>query len=307
MILSPQAPSWSGCFFCTIAFITCFLQENHVSADGDVLTQILSVGKIGSKQSWISKQSIRSNLDKRNRVDPELRYHYLIYINDERQFDKDRRHIDANFRRTTHKTVMYVMSPENSSESTANEYVRDTFELPQITKMNFNLFRVPRHELGTRKRHQRSDAESQECIPTTFNVLISTSSFPDIPSLQAQINQLCFNPDSNSSLCQARGSSSKKKLLVDTSDCYMREVAHRLAEHPEVTWIEVQSKMKLRNKYATRIVQSTNGTSRTLWANGLQGDGEVRHCALPESITYRRYWRRIHRQNVYRLLMVQST
>jgi hypothetical protein len=63
--------------------------------------------------------------------------------------------------------------------------------------------------------------------------------------------------------------------LVETHECVQHLAAYRLASHPAVIWVEIRGTMRLRNKYATRIVQSKNGSSWNLWEKGLKGEGEV--------------------------------
>jgi len=105
--------------------------------------------------------------------------------------------------------------------------------------------------------------------------LIST--VDDVPSLEPEIAVLCSEKVSvNRSLCELMlAASSRNKLVVNTDECLRDLAAQRLAEHPAVAWVEVQAKMRLRNKYATRILQSDNGSSWALWDKGLKGNGEI--------------------------------
>jgi hypothetical protein len=109
-------------------------------------------------------------------------------------------------------------------------------------------------------------------------MLVLTSTVDDIPSIEPEIVAFCSEKVSlYKSLCElVSGPSTRNKLVINTDECLQDLAAQRLAEHPAVTWVEVRAKMRLRNKYATRIIQSDNGSSWTLWDKGLKGNGEVR-------------------------------
>jgi hypothetical protein len=144
----------------------------------------------------------------------------------------------------------------------------EVFDVPLRLKMRRELYRAGLDE-------RRRDV-SAVCLPTQLKLLL-TAPVNALPSIHEEMERLCLGSiPSNASICRiVPGPPSATKLLVNTNACHLSEAAHLLASHPAVTWVEVRDKPKLRNKYATRIAQSSDGTSWTLWAHGLKGDGEV--------------------------------
>jgi hypothetical protein len=176
-------------------------------------------------------------------------------------------------------TFVAALSADDVSTWSATEI----FELPSAMKIQPELFIADRHG-GMSEPHRwghrirRSGTESK-CAAVQLSVaLISTT-----PSIEIEIDSLCSESSehANMGLCRLKpGSGSLRKRVVDTDECVQHLAAERLASHPLVTWVEIRSAMRLRNKYATRIVQSRNGASRTLWEKGLKGEGEVEFLIL---------------------------
>ena len=179
-----------------------------------------------------------------------------------------------------HDTVLVALTYQEISNLSALNYVADVFELPSSMKMRPGL------QTGIRdtgfseeflQRLVRRRKASGKCEQVTL-MLVLISTVDDIPSIEPEIVALCSEKvPLYKSLCElVSGPSTRNKLVINTDECLRDLAAHRLAEHPAVTWVEVRAKMRLRNKYATRIIQSDNGSSWTLWDKGLKGNGEVR-------------------------------
>ena len=156
----------------------------------------------------------------------------------------------------------------------------EVFEVPSQMKISPQIFSDVVDSLDSFPRYRtdfRNAQPSTVCVPRQLIVLL-TSSLSRVSNLKEQMDSLCSEiRRKNESLCSIiSGSATRKKLVVDTSDCDIREVARRCAELSAVAWVEARATMRLHNKYATRITQSYNGSSHVLWMNGLQGDGEVR-------------------------------
>ena len=156
----------------------------------------------------------------------------------------------------------------------------EVFEVPSQMKISPQIFSDVVDSLDSFPRYRtdfRNAQPSTVCVPRQLIVLL-TSSLSRVSNLKEQMDSLCSEiRRKNESLCSIiSGSATRKKLVVDTSDCDIREVARRIAELSAVAWVEARATMRLHNKYATRITQSYNGSSHVLWMNGLQGDGEVR-------------------------------
>jgi hypothetical protein len=83
---------------------------------------------------------------------------------------------------------------------------------------------------------------------------------------------LCVFPDG--SLCQVQWSQGRK-IAIATTFCVKDTVVSHLAQHNAVLWIEERINLTLRNKFASRIVQSNNASAHRLWERGLMGEGEV--------------------------------
>jgi hypothetical protein len=151
----------------------------------------------------------------------------------------------------------------------------EVFLLPSALKMQPELYMVSEaHRLGYRNR--RSGTEFK-CAAVQLNVaLISTTTEASL--IENEIESLCSESSlpGNVRLCRLNpGSGSPRKRVVDTDECLQYLAAQQLASHPSVTWVEIRATMRLRNKYATRVVQSKNSSSWTLWEKGLRGEGEV--------------------------------
>ena len=91
----------------------------------------------------------------------------------------------------------------------------------------------------------------------------------------AELAEFCVNSTTGETLCNIALPLSGRKAVVETDNCKKHLAAERLAEHPLVYWVEERGVIRLRNKYATMLVQSTSGLERPVWANGLTGEGEV--------------------------------
>ena len=91
-------------------------------------------------------------------------------------------------------------------------------------------------------------------------------------------SDLCEESQLQNLTCRARLATAGTKVIVDTDEDSKAAVAHALARHPLVTWVEERRQSRLRNKYASGIIQGSESVdigSRPLWANGLLGDGEI--------------------------------
>jgi hypothetical protein len=183
-----------------------------------------------------------------------------------------------------------------SADDLSTLFATEIFELPSALKLQPELYSTGRQSevseaQASGYRTRRSGAESK-CAAAQLNVaLISTTT--DSSSIKNEIESLCSEPSEQSnmtrSLCRLQpGSGSLRKMVVDTDECVQSLAAERLAGHPLVTWVEIRRTMRLRNKYATRIVQSKNGSSWTLWGKGLMGEGEVvfKFCGVEITPTY---------------------
>jgi hypothetical protein len=176
-------------------------------------------------------------------------------------------------------TILVALTPQELSILSSLNRVVYVFELPSSMKMRPDLQKGIRDAGASDAFLQqliRRRESSGKCEQIKLMLdLIST--VDDVPSLEPEIVALCSEKVSNRSLCELiSGASTRNKLVVNTDECLRDLAAQRLAEHPAVAWVEVQAKMRLRNKYATRILQSENGSSWTLWDKGLKGNGEVR-------------------------------
>jgi hypothetical protein len=156
----------------------------------------------------------------------------------------------------------------------------EVIELPPTLKMQPELYsaglhrgETEAHTWGFLPRHSGTDFK---CTTVELYVaLISINS--EASSIEKEIESLCSESvHADMSLCRLKlGSGSQTKRLVETHECVQHLAAYRLASHPAVIWVEIRGTMRLRNKYATRIVQSKNGSSWNLWEKGLKGEGEV--------------------------------
>jgi hypothetical protein len=186
--------------------------------------------------------------------------------------------VSAYVRYFSKDKLVAALSADDLSMFSATEI----FELPSALKMQPELYSAARHrglsDVHKRTQRLRSRAEERKCAAVQLNVaLISTTT--EASSIDHEIESLCSESSSvhvNMSLCRLLPvSGSQRKRVIETDECVQHLAAERLAGHPAVTWVEVRAKMRLRNKYATRIVQSKNGSSWTLWEKGLTGEGEV--------------------------------
>ncbi len=168
-----------------------------------------------------------------------------------------------------HDTILVALTYQDMSKLYSLDYVADIFEVPSSMKMRPDL-RSDIRFLGRRDG-------SEKCDQTKLTVTL-ISAIVDISSLEQDMIALCSEklPVVNRSMCElVSGPKSRKKLVVISDTCLRGLAAQRLAEHPAVTWVEARANMRLRNKYATRILQSENGSSWAVWDKGLKGDGEV--------------------------------
>jgi hypothetical protein len=179
-----------------------------------------------------------------------------------------------------HDTILVALTYQEISNVSSLNYVADVFELPSSMKMRPELQKAIL-DLGASEEFLQQSIRRREVSGKCEQIqlmldLIST--VDEDPSVEPEIVALCSEKVSvNRSLCElVSRANTRNKVVVNTDKCLRDLAAKRLAEHPAVTWVEVQAKMRLRNKYATRIVQSYNGSSWTLWDKGLKGNGEVR-------------------------------
>ena len=270
--------SWCCCYlFCAIAVIPCTSLHESV-ADGISFEMHKVQSRYATSVHTARFIALDSYVHSKNR---KILFHqFLVHVNDNK-YPEAYRYLNqtaAYFRHLTFNTFLVLTSLEHAYDIVNNDIFRGAYEFPQKMKLSFDFYQgqsIPQYYT----RQRRADCSGGESIRSSLNVLIISTSISELPSLIDQINELCFDHSSNTTRCQViREPCSKQKLIVDVNDCYLNEAARLLAEHPRVTWIELRGKMKLRNKYATRIVQSSNSTSWTLWANGLQGDSEVDTC-----------------------------
>jgi hypothetical protein len=180
-----------------------------------------------------------------------------------------------------HDTILVALTYQEISNISALKNVADVFELPSSMKMrpdlNKGILDTTRSSDSFLQQLIRRREASGNCEQVQLTLdLIST--VDDVPSLVPDIVALCSEKASvNRSLCELiLGASTRNKLVVNTDECLRNLAAQQLAEHPAVSWVEVRAKMRLRNKYATRIIQSDTGSSWALWDKGLKGNGEVR-------------------------------
>ncbi len=73
-------------------------------------------------------------------------------------------------------------------------------------------------------------------------------------------------------------SSHGKRFSIQVDESSISNVLLRCIEHPLVTWVEEKKKMTALNKYASSLVQGSEGGDvhhRPFWDAGLTGDGEI--------------------------------
>jgi hypothetical protein len=174
---------------------------------------------------------------------------------------------------------LVVLTYEELKKISSMNSVIGVFELPSRMKLWPQLYNDSSYLRTPDAMIQhliRRRAGLQPCEIIQLNVLL-LAAVEDIPFLESEMDALCAETIFGiHSLCHVvSGSTSRRKLVVDTDECLRDLAAQRLAEHPAVTWVEVRPKMRLRNKYATRLLQSDNGSSWAVWDKGLRGDGEV--------------------------------
>ena len=66
-----------------------------------------------------------------------------------------------------------------------------------------------------------------------------------------------------------------EKVAVECSPERRGHVVGLLAEQPRVRWVERKPKWVLRNGYANKAIQSTDGLSTGIWSKGLRGEGQI--------------------------------
>jgi hypothetical protein len=176
-----------------------------------------------------------------------------------------------------HDTFLVALTYNQLKEVSFVKSVADIFKLPWRMKLSSELTKNGYFSPGSLNQQLfRRRVGTQPCKKIQLNVLLPAD-IEDIQCIRSEMDALCAETlFGNQSLCQiASGSSSRSKMVVNTDECLQNLAVQRLAEHPAVSWVEVRPEMRLRNKYATRIIQSNNGSSWTLWEKGLRGDGEV--------------------------------
>jgi hypothetical protein len=66
-----------------------------------------------------------------------------------------------------------------------------------------------------------------------------------------------------------------EKVAVECSPERRGHVVGLLAAQPRVRWVERKPKWVLRNGYANKAIQSTDGLSTGIWSKGLRGEGQI--------------------------------
>jgi hypothetical protein len=171
-----------------------------------------------------------------------------------------------------HDVFLVALTYDKLKELSSMKPSTDIFKLPSRMKMWPEL--TKKGFFGHLNQRRRDGAGA--CTKVQLNVLLPAA-IEDVPYLESEIEELCAESHfGNQSLCDiVSGSNSRSKLVLNTDECLRDLAMQRLAQHPAITWVEVRAEVRLRNKYATRILQSTNGSTWALWDKGLKGDGEV--------------------------------
>ena len=93
-----------------------------------------------------------------------------------------------------------------------------------------------------------------------------------------EILNLCDETVNLNGSCRARIVSARAKIVLVTNMRSAMFLLQSLAQHPLVLWVEERKSVRIRNKYASGILQGTesvNISARPVWASGLLGDDEI--------------------------------
>ena len=138
--------------------------------------------------------------------------------------------------------------------------------MPNILKYSANLYKDFR------------EAESRRLqVNVKSNTTIKSFSVLTISDNRSEAHILCDSARKVGEPCEVR-KDSDSKCTVTIAESSKLAILEDVAQHPWVLWIEEQHKKKLRNKFSSGIVQSSdwsNGTSRYVWDHGLKGEEEI--------------------------------
>jgi hypothetical protein len=158
--------------------------------------------------------------------------------------------------------------------------VLDIFVAPAAMKIHPDLYVASAVRASVRPQIIRTDIPRSECPTLNLNVLLVQE--------VSQQEAIALCQWSDTTLCHVQWSPGRK-IVVSTTLCVKDDVVSFLAHQNSVLWIEERFSLTLRNKYASRIVQSNNASAHLLWAKGLMGEGEVKiqrsRICLPD-VTY---------------------
>jgi hypothetical protein len=175
-----------------------------------------------------------------------------------------------------HDTFMVLLGHSDLPQVSKLEGVVEILHVPVRMKMRDDLFEVDQAPAYSgdiiASDMPGHEGESESCEDTSLHaLLVDTADHMLLEDFQS----LCLDRTSNTVICNVSLSETGKKLVVQTDSCLKKRVARIIASHAAVTWVEERLKIMLRNKFATRVVQSHGGDSRPLWENGMLGSGEV--------------------------------
>ena len=231
---------------------------------------------VDAKTTFLQRPDISSVLLSANEENNRLHNFLVRVVKEQRSAMLVRLRILSKFvQYVPHDAFLVALTYDQLREISTSDVrsVADIFKLPRRMKLWSDLPTKNGHFF--QHFHRRDGI--WPCRKIQLNVLLHAA-IENIQNLQSEMDSLCAETFlGNQSLCSiVSGSGSRStKLVVNTDECLRDLAAQRLAEHPAVTWVEVRAEVRLRNKYATRIMQSKNGSSRALWEKGLKGEGEV--------------------------------